>query len=79
MQIKDKVNLILVNQYQVYFTKLYKSSISITNKWVRVSYATYLNTLNLTIKQRKDIAYKMGHSFATNLQYGKTILYIICM
>ena len=56
------------------FTKLYKSSISITNKWVRVSYATYLNTLNLTIKQRKDIAYKMGHSFATNLQYGKTMI-----
>jgi hypothetical protein len=56
------------------FTKLYKSSISITNKWVRVSYATYLNTLNLTIKQRKDIAYKMAHSFITSMQYGKTMI-----
>ena len=58
------------------FNKLYKSSISITNKWVRVSYATYLNTLNLTIKQRKDIAYKMGHSLNTNMQYGKTMINI---
>ena len=56
------------------FTKLYKSSVSITNKWVRVSYATYLNTLNLTIKQRKDYALKMAHSFTTNLQYGKTMI-----
>ena len=53
------------------FTKLYKSSISITNKWLRVSYATYLNTLNLTIKQRKEIALKMAHNFTTNLHMGK--------
>ena len=58
------------------FTKLYKSSISITNKWLRVSYATYLNTLNLTIKQRKEIALKMAHNFTTNLQYGKTMINI---
>lgn len=58
------------------FTKLYKSSISITNKWVRVSFATYLNTLNLTIKQRKDYAYKMGHSLTTNMQYGKNMINI---
>ena len=58
------------------FTKLYKCSISITNKWLRVSYATYLNTLNLTIKQRKEIALKMAHNFSTNLQYGKTMINI---
>jgi len=58
------------------FNKVYKSSVSITNKWVRVSYATYLNTLNLTIKQRKDIALKMAHNFTTNLQYGKTMINI---
>ena len=56
------------------FNKTYKSSISITNRWIRISYATYLNTLNLTIKQRKDYAYKMAHNFTTNLQYGKTMI-----
>ena len=56
------------------FTKIYQSPVSITNKWVRVSYATYLNTLNLTINQRKDYAYKMAHSFITSMQYGKTII-----
>ena len=34
-----------------------------TNKWISVSSATYLNTLNLTIKQRKDYALKMAHDF----------------
>ena len=53
------------------FTKTYSSPISITNKWVRVSFATYLNTLNLTINQRKNLSLKMGHNFTTNLQYGK--------
>ena len=56
------------------FNNIYKSSVSITNKWIRVSYATYLNTLNLTIKQRKEIAYKMGHNLITNMQYGKTMI-----
>ena len=56
------------------FTKLYKSSVSITNRWIRISFATYLNTLNLTINQRKEYASKMAHSFNTNLQYGKTMI-----
>ena len=56
------------------FNKTYKSSISITNRWIRISYATYLNTLNLTIKQRKDYAYKMAHNFITSMQYGKTMI-----
>ena len=56
------------------FTKIYQSPVSITNKWVRVSYATYLNTLNLTINQRKELALKMGHNFTTNLQYGKNMI-----
>jgi hypothetical protein len=58
------------------FNKIYKSSISITNRWIRISYATYLNTLNLTINQRKEIALKMAHNFTTNLQYGKTMINI---
>jgi hypothetical protein len=58
------------------FTKIYSSPVSITNKWIRVSYATYLNTLNLTINQRKQLALKMGHTFSTNLQYGKTMINI---
>ena len=58
------------------FTKLYKFSISITNKWIRIRFATYLNTLNLTIKQRKDYAYKMAHSFITSIQYGKNMINI---
>ena len=58
------------------FTKMYQSPVSITNKWVRVSYATYLNTLNLTINQRKELALKMGHTFTTNLQYGKNMINI---
>jgi hypothetical protein len=35
------------------FIKTYSSPISITNKWVHVSYATHLNTLNLAINQKK--------------------------
>ena len=58
------------------FTNIYKSSISITNKWIRISYATCLNALNLTIKQRKEIALKMAHNFTTNLQYGKHMINI---
>jgi hypothetical protein len=49
---------------------MYQSPISITNKWERVSYAIYLNTLNLTINQRKELALKMGYNFTTILQYG---------
>ncbi len=45
------------------FKKIYKSSVSITNRSIRISYATYFNTLNLTIKQRKDVALKMAHNF----------------
>ena len=68
------------------FTKTYSSPISITNKWMRVSYATYLHTLiNLTINQRKDLALKMGILLqliwayfynTTNLQYGKNTINI---
>jgi hypothetical protein len=56
------------------FNKVYKSSISISNRWIRISFATYLNTLNLTIKQREDYALKMAHNFKTNLQYGKIMI-----
>ena len=56
------------------FNKIYKSSISISNRWIRISFATYLNTLNLTIKQREDYALKMAHNFKTNLQYGKIMI-----
>ena len=40
------------------------------------SLATYLNTLNLTFKQRKDYAYKMAYSFITSMQYGKNMINI---
>ena len=56
------------------FNKIFQSSISITNRWIRISFATYLNTLDLTINQRTVYSYKMAHNFTTNLQYGKTMI-----
>lgn len=64
------------NKVSTVFTNALKSSETISNKWIRVSFATYLNKLNLSIKQREEQAYKMAHSFKTNLQYGKQIINI---
>ena len=58
------------------FNKIFQSSISITNRWIRISFATYLNTLGLTINQRTVYSNMMAHNFTTNLQYGKTMINI---
>ena len=43
-------------------------------KWIRVSYATYLNTLQLSISQREEYALKMAHSVSQNMQYAKNVI-----
>jgi hypothetical protein len=49
--------------------------IKVETLWMlNAGFATYLNTLNLTIHQRKDYSYKMAHSCITSMQYGKTMI-----
>jgi hypothetical protein len=51
------------------FSKIYKSDITL--RYIRMSYATYKNTLNLSNNEIKKIADAMGHSMETHSQYIK--------
>jgi hypothetical protein len=51
------------------FSKIYKSDITL--RYIRMSYATYKNSLNLSNNEIKKIADAMGHSMETHSQYIK--------
>jgi len=54
------------------FSKIYKSNISL--RFIRISFATYKNSLNLSNNEIKDIADAMAHSSIVHSQYIKKFI-----
>tara|TARA_S200002703_G_scaffold157664_1_gene166156 strand:- start:5915 stop:6976 length:1062 start_codon:yes stop_codon:yes gene_type:complete len=54
------------------FNKVYEDA-NITVRWVRISYATYLNSLNISNNEREKIAIKMGHGVVQSSKYRKVL------
>jgi len=54
------------------FSKIYKSDITL--RFIRISFATYKNSLNLSNNEINDIAESMGHSTETHRQYIKKFI-----
>jgi hypothetical protein len=54
------------------YSKVYKSNITL--RFIRISYATYYDTLRLSNKDIKKMAYEMGHSVAVHNQYIKRFI-----
>jgi len=54
------------------FNKVYEDA-NITIRWVRISYATYLNSLNISNNEREKIAIKMGHGVVQSSKYRKVL------
>jgi len=54
------------------FKKVYDVD-GITVRFLRMSYATYINSLNISNNQRNDIAIQMGHNLNQSLKYRKII------
>jgi len=59
----------LGDRISILFSKIYKSDITL--RYIRMSYATYKNSLNLSNNEIKKIADGMGHSMETHSQYIK--------
>jgi len=53
------------------FTKVYNHNITL--RYIRMSYATYKNSFNISNNEIKKMAYEMGHSVKINSQYRKII------
>jgi len=54
------------------FSKIYKSDITL--RFIRISFATYKNSLNLSNNEIKDIAESMSHSIQVHSQYIKKFI-----
>lgn len=54
------------------FNKVYEDA-NITVRWIRISYATYLNSLNISNNEREKIAIKMGHGVIQSSKYRKVL------
>lgn len=54
------------------FNKVYEDA-NITVRWVRISYATYLNNLNISNNERQKIAIQMGHGIVQSSKYRKVL------
>ena len=53
------------------FNKIYDADISV--RWIRMSYATYIDKLNISNNDKKEICIKMGHSITMSGKYKKLI------
>ena len=53
------------------FKDIYKSNISV--RWLRVSYATHINKLNISNNEKNKICIAMGHSIEESGRYKKVI------
>lgn len=53
------------------FKDIYDADISV--RWIRISYATYIDKLNISNNDKRDIAIKMGHNLAMSSKYKKII------
>jgi hypothetical protein len=54
------------------FNKVYEDA-NITVRWIRISYATYLNNLNISNNERQKIAISMGHGVVQSSKYRKVL------
>jgi len=54
------------------FSKVYKNNVSL--RFIRMSFATYKNSLNLSNNEINDIAESMGHSIEVHSQYIKKFI-----
>ena len=52
------------------FSKIYNVD-DLSLRWVRISYSTYLNSIKISIADKKKRCIEMGHSVSTNSQYNK--------
>jgi hypothetical protein len=53
------------------FKDIYKSNMSV--RWLRVSYATHINKLNISNNEKNKICIAMGHSIEESGRYKKVI------
>ena len=54
------------------FNKVYEDA-NITVRWIRISYATFLNNLNISNNERQKIAIQMGHGVVQSSKYRKVL------
>ena len=61
------------------FIKLVKETfkdvygVEITVRWLRISYATYIDSLNLSNNEKQELAIKMGHNREQSSRYRKLV------
>jgi hypothetical protein len=53
------------------FKEVYKSDMSV--RWLRISYATYINNLNISNNEKNKLAIAMGHSIEESGRYKKIL------
>lgn len=76
---KIKTGMLFINLDVNNFSKLIKNVFNkiynknITLNWIRKSYATYINSLNISNNERTKLSEMMGHSNAQNQKYRKII------
>ena len=54
------------------FKKIYDID-GMTNRWLRISYATYIDSLNISNNERQKLAVDMGHNAFQSLKYRKLL------
>ena len=45
----------------------------ITNRWLRISYATHIDSLNISNNEKKNIIEQMAHSVSQSSKYRKLL------
>ena len=77
---KLKSRDLFLNMNNNQFIKLIKNTFkkvygvdSITNRWLRISYATHISNLNISNNEKKNIVEQMGHSVLQSSKYRKLL------
>lgn len=61
----------LIKKIKKTFNKIY--GVDMTVRWLRISYATYLNTLQITNNEKNKLAIECGHSLEQSGKYKKLL------
>ena len=64
------------NQFIKITKKVFKNVYDIdgiTNRWLRISYATHISNLNISNNEKNDLTIAMGHSVAQSSRYRKLL------
>jgi len=54
------------------FKKIYDID-NITNRWLRISFATHISSLNISNNEKNRLAMQMGHNFLQQTKYRKIL------